>query len=74
MWIFLDSLDSSVISKVSKYVYSMVLKYGSLDSMLCSNLTIAIMGVSILEKCVLDPEYDIDRLVLKSELGGISIF
>ena len=51
----------------------MVLKYGSLDSMLCSNLTIAIMVVSILEKCMLDLEYDITRLVLKVELGGISI-
>ena len=52
----------------------MVLKYGSLASIVCSNLTMDIMGVSLLYKCMLSPVSDIARLVLKGESGGVSIF
>ena len=73
MWIGLDSLDSPVSGSVVICFDSMVLTSGSLDSMVCAYLTGAIMGAALLAKYMLDPESDIYELLLKRELGGVSI-
>ena len=52
----------------------MVLMSVSLDSMVCSRLTGETVGFSLLVKCMLSPESDVARLVLKGELSGVSIF
>ena len=65
MLIFLDSLDSPVISKVATCVDSVVMPSGSFSSMVCSHLTGSIVGVSLLEKCMLAPEAVISMFVLK---------
>ena len=51
----------------------MVLIYVVIASMVCSHLTMSIMGVSLLDNCMLAPDFDIVRFVLKGELVGASI-
>ena len=52
----------------------MVLPYGTISSMLCAHLTGAIVDLSLLAKCMLSPEPNIAKFLLKEEFGGVLIF
>ena len=71
MWIFLALSDSPSIGNVAIFVYSMVLSSVSLASMVCLNLFLSILVDYLLAKCLLDPDSDIFKLVIKgATLGG----
>ena len=64
-WICLASLYILVSGSVATCVESMVLPSGSISSMVFVHLTVSIVGVSLLAKCIFAPKYAIDKLLLK---------
>ena len=51
----------------------MVLPYGSLSAVVFPHLSGDILVDTLLSKCMFSPESNIARLVLKVQLGGVSI-
>ena len=73
MWIYLDSLIRPGSWSVAICVESIVLPSGSLDLILFSIITGAIVSVDCFDRCIFAPESVISRMLLLVGLCGVSI-